>query len=247
MPGPNQEDGDVSKRPKTANGVMSRLRRPAGRLRDLPIWSKLGLIMLVPTLATIIVGVSGLVDHINTASNAERARTLSVLSEAAGGLVDHLQNERAFGVMITTNDKSSPIRAGALKSYNNEHTLVDQAKVPYAQQKAALDDVPPKVATLLLRLDRNLEDLPSKRSQIANGKLGTDDVEDTYNKLIDDLLSVRDTSAQLANDATLGDHLRAVAAVARAKEFIAQQRDVGHEVLGKGEFDASLRRSFLLT
>jgi hypothetical protein len=77
MPGPNQEDGDVSKRPTTANGVMSRLRRPADRLRDLPIWSKLGLIMLVPTLATIIVGVSGLVDHINTASNAERARTLS--------------------------------------------------------------------------------------------------------------------------------------------------------------------------
>src|ERR687889_152545 len=98
----NQEDGDVSKRPKSANAVMSRLRRPAGRLRDLPIWSKLGLIMLVPTLATIIVGVSGLVDHIEEASNAERARTLSVLSQNAGDLVDHLQNERAHGVLITT-------------------------------------------------------------------------------------------------------------------------------------------------
>ena len=85
MPGPNQEDGDVSKRPRTANGVMSRLRRPAGRLRDLPIWSKLGLIMLVPTLATIVVGVSGLVDHIEEASNAERARTLAVLSQKGGG------------------------------------------------------------------------------------------------------------------------------------------------------------------
>src|SRR4051812_44767024 len=101
MVGSKQEDGDVSKRPKQANAVMSRLRRPAGRLRDLPIWSKLGLIMLVPTLATVIVGVSGLVDHISEANNAERARTLSVLSEAAGGLVDHLQNERAYGVMIT--------------------------------------------------------------------------------------------------------------------------------------------------
>src|SRR5919107_2160672 len=98
----NQEDGDVSKRPKPANGVMSRLRRPAGRLRDLPIWSKLGLIMLVPTLATVIVGVSGLINHIDAASNAERARTLSVLSQNAGALVDHLQNERAYGVMIAT-------------------------------------------------------------------------------------------------------------------------------------------------
>src|SRR5918997_3319739 len=101
MTGPNQEDGDVSKRPKPANAVMSGPRRPAGRLRELPIWSKLGLIMLVPTLATIIVGVSGLVDHINEASNAERARTLSVLSQAAGGLVDQLQDERAYGVMIS--------------------------------------------------------------------------------------------------------------------------------------------------
>src|SRR5690348_6267181 len=152
MPGPNQEDGDVSKRPKTATGVMSRLRRPADRLRDLPIWSKLGLIMLVPTLATIIVGVSGLVDHIDEASNAERARTLSVLSEAAGGLVDHLQNERAFGLMIVANNDNPAIKAAAQKSYEAEHPLVDQAKVAYSQQKAALEDVPDKVGTLLLRL-----------------------------------------------------------------------------------------------
>src|SRR3954468_4833356 len=138
QPGTNQEDGDVSKRPDTANGVMSRLRRPAGRLRDLPIWSKLGLIMLVPTLATIIVGVSGLVDHINTASNAERARTLSALSQAAGGLVDHLQNERAYGVMIWTNNTKATkaLHDAALKSFNNETIVVDQAKLPYAQQKA---------------------------------------------------------------------------------------------------------------
>ncbi|GIM97909.1 sensor histidine kinase [Paractinoplanes toevensis] len=237
----------MSKRPKTATGVMSRLRRPADRLRDLPIWSKLGLIMLVPTLATIIVGVSGLVDHIDTASNAERARNLSVLSEAAGGLVDRLQNERAYGVIVTTADVKSPIRDAALKAYNGEHAQVDQAKVPYSQQKAALDDVPAKVSTLLLRLDRNLEDLPSKRSQIANGKLGVDDVEDTYGKLIDDLLSVRDVSAQLASDTELSDHLRTVAAVARAKDYIAQQRDVGHEVLGVGDFNATLRQDFLLT
>src|SRR4029453_2274051 len=97
---------------------MWRLRRPADRLRDLPIWSKLGLIMLVPTLATIIVGVSGLVDHIEEANNAERARTLSVLSEAAGGLVDHLQNERAYGVMIATiKDKNSPESGKAKAAY----------------------------------------------------------------------------------------------------------------------------------
>ena len=36
--------------------------------------------MIVPTLATIVVGTHGLVDHIDDASDADRARTLPVLS-----------------------------------------------------------------------------------------------------------------------------------------------------------------------
>ncbi|HEU4347293.1 MAG TPA: sensor histidine kinase [Actinoplanes sp.] len=237
----------MSKRPKQANAVMSRLRRPAGRLRDLPIWSKLGLIMLVPTLATIIVGVSGLVDHIDEASNAERARTLAVLSQDAGDLVDHLQNERAYGVMIVTTGDGTAEHDKAIKAYTAEHSRVDQAKVPYAQQKAALDDVTAKVNTLLVRLDRNLGELPSVRSQIANRKLVVEDVEKTYNQIITDLLTVRDASAQLSSDTTLSDHMRAAAAVARAKDYVAQQRNVGLRVVDRREFTVLLRREFQLT
>jgi hypothetical protein len=125
---------------------MSRLRRPAGRLRDLPIWSKLGLIMLVPTLATIIVGVSGLVDHIDEASNAERARTLAVLSQNAGDLVDHLQNERAYGVMIMETPDGRPGEAAkkkAKQSFGAEHAQVDAAKVPYARSSWSWSTSPP--------------------------------------------------------------------------------------------------------
>ncbi|MEU4562074.1 sensor histidine kinase [Actinoplanes sp. NPDC023936] len=239
----------MSKRPKAANGVMSRLRRPAGRLRDLPIWSKLGLIMLVPTVATIIVGVQGLVDHIDEASNAERARTLSVLSEAAGGLVDHLQAERTYGMMVALaqDAKNNDARTAAIELYNGEHEAVDTAKTPYVQQKGALEDVPANVGTLLLRLDRNLEDLPAFRSKVANGQVETPDVKTAYNQLIDDLLQVRDSSAQLASDAGLSDHLRAVAAVAEAKNYIAQQRFIGHEILREGELTTTLRQQFLGT
>ncbi|HET6533198.1 MAG TPA: nitrate- and nitrite sensing domain-containing protein [Actinoplanes sp.] len=237
----------MSKRPKPANAVMSRLRRPAGRLRDLPIWSKLGLIMLVPTLATIIVGVSGLVDHIDEASNAERARNLAVLSQNAGDLVDHLQNERAYGVTIVTTKASTPEHDKAVKAYTAEHPQVDAAKVPYAQQKAALDEVPPKVNTLLLRLDRNLGELPSVRSQIANGVRKVNEIEQTYGRMINDLLNVRDASAQLAADTSLSDHMRAAAAVARAKDYMAQQRLVGLRVVSEGEFTVPLRRAFDLT
>ncbi|MFI6075308.1 nitrate- and nitrite sensing domain-containing protein [Actinoplanes sp. NPDC051343] len=227
---------------------MSRLRRPADRLRDLPIWSKLGLIMLVPTLATIIVGVSGLVDHINTASNAERARSLSALSQAAGGLVDHLQNERAYAVMIKTNkDTNQTVYTAAKKAYNNETGLVDQAKLAYSQQRLTVGDVPYKVNNLLTRLDNNLSDLPATRSQAADAKLELDSIKSTYNTLINDLLSVRDDSSELSDNTDLGDHMRTVAAVAQAKEYVAEQRDVGHEILQRGRLTSDLRREFTAT
>ena len=237
----------MSKRPTTGNAAMSRLRRPAGRLRDMPIWSKLGLIMLVPTLATIIVGVSGLVDHINTANNAERARTLAVLSQAAGGLVDQLQDERAFGVEIVTTDPNSPDRKTAQDTYKSQWKQVDAAKLPYSQQRAALDAVPTRINNLLVRLDLNLQDMPATRSQAYNGQLDATKLEETYGGLISDLLRIRDASAQLSNDTTLSDHMRTAAAIAQAKEYISQQRDVGHEILHSRDFNATLRRKLIQT
>src|SRR4051794_9574576 len=248
MPGSNQEDGDVSKRPKTATGVMSRLRRPADRLRDLPIWSKLGLIMLVPTLATIIVGTSGLIDHIREASNAERARTLAVLFQASGGLIDQLQNERVYAVTImTTTDPNA--RKRGIDTYKAQWSRVDTAKLPYAQQYAALDNLTDqaKVNTLLRRVDLNLKDLPAIRTQASRVNLkDANEAKGPYDRLINDLLTVRDVAAQLADDTTLSDHMRAAAAVARAKDYIAQQREVGHEAVGARDFNVALRREYLL-
>ena len=90
----------MSKRPTTREPVSSRLRLPVGRLRDLPIWSKLGLIMIVPIIATIVVGTNGLVNNIGQANDADRARTLSGLSAQASALVHELQSERANAALL---------------------------------------------------------------------------------------------------------------------------------------------------
>ncbi|WP_203831018.1 sensor histidine kinase [Actinoplanes palleronii] len=247
----------MSKRPSEADGVMSRLRRPTGRLRDLPIWSKLGLIMLVPTVATIIVGVNGLVDHIDEADNAENARTLAALSQAAGGLVDELQSERSYAMQIAVakdKDLNKKFHNGAevpavvkaaVDKYNAEHSKVEAANQPYAQQRAALDEVPGRVDILLSRLDYNLADLAAYRSKVTKGLESAKSVETNYNKLIDDLLSVRDVAAQQASDTGLSDHLRAVAEVARAKENISTERFIGHQVIGAQEFNNTLRQAML--
>ena len=82
----------MSKRPTTGGTpALSRMRGLVGYLRDRPIWVKLGLIMMVPTMATVVVGFGALLTNINTAHDADRARILAGMSGDAGRLVHDLR------------------------------------------------------------------------------------------------------------------------------------------------------------
>ena len=131
----------MSKRPKTAGSFLSRLRRPASRLRDMPIWSKLGLIMIVPTIATVVVGTTGLVDHLQTLNNANRAGDLANLIGYSGELIDTLQDERTVAVLLLGAD-TPPGQGAVHRGVRPGQQAVDQAKDPYSQQRTELDDLP---------------------------------------------------------------------------------------------------------
>ncbi|MFC8615274.1 nitrate- and nitrite sensing domain-containing protein [Micromonospora purpureochromogenes] len=234
----------MSKRPKTAGSFLSRLRRPAGRLRDMPIWSKLGLIMIVPTIATVVVGTSGLVDHLQTLNNANRAGDLANLVGYSGDLVNSLQDERTSAVLLLGAPKGQA-REQYQEAYNRVNQRVDQAKAPYSQQRLEIEDLPGSLDTLLDRIDQELSDLPGTRSQVYNGKLSLSDAVGSYQGLIEQLISVRDSATQLAGDNDLSDRMRAAAAVARTKEFLSLRRVAGHRVLLQKAYIAPLRDDFI--
>lgn len=221
----------MSKRPKTAGSFLSRLRRPASRLRDMPIWSKLGLIMIVPTIATVVVGTSGLVDHVETLNNANRAGDLANLSSYSGDLVDSLQDERTAAVLLLGADGTQPT-AQYQEAYNRVNSRVDRDAAPYRQQRTEVEDLPGSLETLLDGIDQNLQDLSGIRSQVFSGKLALTETVQAYEGLISDLLAIRDSATQLAGDNDLSDRMRAAAAVAREKEFLAARRVVVHRALG---------------
>ncbi|MFG2053669.1 nitrate- and nitrite sensing domain-containing protein [Micromonospora sp. NPDC048930] len=243
----------MSKRPKTAGSFLSRLRRPASRLRDMPIWSKLGLIMIVPTIATVVVGTSGLVDHLQTLNNANRAGNLANLIGYSGDLVDTLQDERVAAVLWlgansgTTNAQKTQQNAQYQEAYNRANQRVDQSKTPYSQQRLDVDNLPRNFEALLDKIDQSLADLPGTRSQVLNGKLTISDAEKTYQGLINDLLSIRDSATQLAGDNDLSDRMRAAAAVARQKEWLSQRRVVVHQALVQKNLNPVLREDFIAT
>nr|WP_030501199.1 sensor histidine kinase [Micromonospora purpureochromogenes] len=234
----------MSKRPTTAGSFLSRLRRPMSRLRDMPIWSKLGLIMIVPTIATVVVGTSGLVDHLETLNNANRAGDLANLIGYSGDLVDTVQDERV-GAVLFLGAKEFQTRAQYQEGYNRANQRVDQAKSPYLRQRGEIDDLPRNFVGLLDAIDTQLKDLPATRSQVLNGKLKINDADLTYRQLIEDLLAIRDSATQLAGNNDLSDRMRAAAAVARQKEYLTQRRVVVHQALTQNQYTPALRDQFI--
>ncbi|GIF64758.1 hypothetical protein Ais01nite_27930 [Asanoa ishikariensis] len=234
----------MSKRPKTANSFMSRLRRPTSRLRDLPIWSKLGLIMIVPTLATIVVGTNGLIDHIDTSENADQARDLAVVVEASGDLVQNLQNERAAAAMLLGAEGKGAITKYKT-AFESSQQAVDRVVNSYSTQRASLNDLPTNFNTTLAQIDDGLQGLPGVRSQVTSNKFAFTDAARAYNALVDNLLNLRDGAAQLAANTSLSERMRAVAAVARQKEFLSQERLVVLQAYSAGSMNQNLKKEFI--
>ncbi|MFU8870724.1 nitrate- and nitrite sensing domain-containing protein [Micromonospora sp. SL4-19] len=244
----------MSKRPKTAGSFLSRLRRPASRLRDMPIWSKLGLIMIVPTIATVVVGTSGLVDHLGTLNNANRTGDLANLIGYSGDLIDTLQDERATAVLWLGATREGLSRAEKVQTvaqyqeaFNRTNSRVDQARSPYSRERSGIDNLPKNFEKILDDIDESLANLPATRSQINNGKLKIDEARQSYAGLIDNLLKIRESAIQLAGDNDLSDLMRAGAAVARQKEYMAQRRVVVHWALVQGELNPNLRQQYIAT
>ncbi|MEV1146364.1 nitrate- and nitrite sensing domain-containing protein, partial [Micromonospora sp. NPDC049799] len=235
----------MSKRPKTAGSFLSRLRRPAGRLRDMPIWSKLGLIMIVPTIATVVVGTSGLVDHLQTLNNANRAGDLAILVGYSGELVDTLQDERTNAIRLVGGAKASAETSRT--AFEQATARVEEAKTPYSRQRAEVEDLPAALENQLRYIDRSLTDLPGIRSQVLNYRLNTAQVYQQYDDVIANLLNVRDSATQLAGDIELSDQMRAATALARHKEFHSQERYVVHISLIQRQLTPNLRDLYIST
>jgi signal transduction histidine kinase len=215
----------VSKRPTTGGGpARSVMRRMVGYLRDRSIGFKLGLILLVPTLATVVVGIGALAANVGTASDADRARILAGVCDDAGHLVHNLQNERAAAtLMLAAHDSAD--KANATAEFNSLVAASDAALRDYNTHKSALTGLPDSFRQLLSQIDDGVTSIGGVRQQL--GKPGTA-VPATaigqYSNLIGRLLAIRDSSAQLAGDAALSYEMRSGAAIAQYKEFVSQER-----------------------
>lgn len=203
--------------------------------------------MIVPTIATIVVGSAGLVDQVDQASNAERARTLTVLAGDAGTLVHQLQDERALAVQLLIDQSEADVAALKVE-YTQQQQQTKTAGDAYRQDRIVLANIPDSLRELLNRIETQLDELAQMRADVeGRTKVPLSIAERRYRVLIGDLLDIRDAAAQLTGDPTLTDRMRAAAAVATAKEFLSQERAVILKAIAAGVMSEQVRREYLAT
>jgi signal transduction histidine kinase len=205
--------------------------------------------MIVPTIATIVVGTAGLVNQVGQASNAERARSLAVLSGDAGNLVHRLQDERAFAVQLLSVKSARADQNERVKTeYSKQQEKTDTANAKYRQTRSTLPAVPDNLRALLDKIETQLGELPVMRNQVeALNKVPLTVTERRYQVLIADLLQIRDVSAQLTGDITLSDRMRAAAQIALGKEFLSQERVVILQAIANGDMSQATRNNYTAT
>ncbi|WP_245601687.1 sensor histidine kinase [Hamadaea tsunoensis] len=213
----------------------------------MPIWAKLGLIMVVPTLATIVVGVNGLVGQMDTVQQADRARTFANLDAEAGALTHSLQEERAKAVYLlgAGSDKNNVQTAkSALDQAVGE---TDKAVGDYLQQMQSLStgDLPANFVSAIEHIQQGLQDLGPLRDGTKNAKSQSSEVANSYGVIIDDLLNVRNFTAQLAGDTTLSERMQAGAQLAKYKEYMAQERVIILNAFASGSLSDQMRQSYI--
>ena len=95
--------------------------------------------MMVPTLATIVVGVTGLVAQMATVDLSDRARTFANVNSEAGALTHELQEERAKSVLLLGGTAAGKDEhAAALSAFDQVVPRTEKATNDYLQQVQSL-------------------------------------------------------------------------------------------------------------
>jgi signal transduction histidine kinase len=237
----------VSERPMTETSTFSRLRKPMGSLSDLPIWSKLGLIMIVPTIATIVVGTAGLVENVAATNGAERTRTLARLSYSAGGLVHELQNERATAVVLAGAGPAD--RSKITQDFDRQIGVSDASVTEYRARRSSVADDNDEGADAIAEADQQLGDLGHLREEVRAGSAITQsNIAFRYLVIIAGLINVRGDSSESALDTRLHLDQESSSALSDMKEALNQERIVVLRAITErgsgGGFTPALRREF---
>jgi hypothetical protein len=217
-----------------------------GRLRDARIRTKLGLILVIPIVAVLTLATDRIVQRGQEALDTELVRSLAALSSDASGVIHEVQRERMIAATIAADPKAA--KPDQYEQYIPQIRRTDRAVASYKALRETLGEVPASVDEQLQRIDRQLEVLDEARQKVlTRADITVAAVVLRYGAIAEDLVAYREAIGQIAGDTPLGDTLRAVAALSKAKFQMAQAQAVAYVALLGGDMNDEQLTAFLST
>ena len=196
-------------------------------------WRLIALIA-IPTVTAMAFGGVRIQEAMRSAASYQRVQTLADLGQSITTLANAMQDERDQLAGYIANNRPRPLPANIAQAYQATNqaaarvsTLARQIGPSYSAQ------VQNDLAAVLDRLN----DLGHYRSAATQSRAPALTVIDDYSEAISDLFTLNDQIAQGSADPTLANNVRALGALSRTVDQVAQQRGILYAALLQRQFD----------
>ncbi|RAJ63419.1 signal transduction histidine kinase [Streptomyces sp. Amel2xB2] len=230
----HEEDGAASNRPAVKNGEKGaseqRLRTPPGpgsraALRNWRISTRLVSLLTLPVVAATTLGALRIQDSLGNVDQLENMKLLTEMTEQATELASALQEERdrSAGPLTDTGDSKDDTVVGPREK-------TDQSFQAFKEATSDIDDsdsdVMSGVQSTVLDIIRQLNAIKNIRERAYDNPESVSQTVNSYNQLIDSLLSLSQDMAQATNNSEMIQSTRALASFSNAKEYASIQRAI---------------------
>ena len=190
--------------------------------------------MIVPTIATVVVGTSGLVDHMETPTTPTEPATWRTCRATPVTWSHSLQDERAAAVLLLGRGRRRSRRRSTRRPTTGSTPGGPGKRPATGSSGPSSTDLPDNLRELCSTAStRTCRTCRASAARSSNGKL--DAHRDRAGVRGSDQRPARPSATRPPSSpvtTTLSDRMRAAAAVAREKEYLAARRVVVHRALG---------------
>ena len=218
--------------PRAAGRKKSRSRFA---LRNWRVSWRLIALIAIPTVTAMAFGGVRIQEAMRSASSYQRVQTLAELGQSVTSLANAMEDERdQLAGFIASGPRPRPLPATVTKAYQATNQAADQVSTLAREIGPSYSaQVQNDLAAVLDRLD----DLAHYRSAATQSRAPALTVIDDYSEAIADLFTLNDQIAQGSSDPTLANNVRALGALSRTVDQVAQQRGILYAALIQGQFD----------
>ena len=212
------------------------------RLADLPIWSRIAIVCLIPLLA--FTGFAGkeMLDKRAQSQAADSASALIEVTPLISGLIHELQKERGSSVGFVSSKGQALVEA-----LRDQRPVTDKALASFRQRMTSFDhsELGPTFGRSLDEAQAALGTLATKRSVIDSLALSTPETAAYFTGAIANLVAAIQATGDLSEDARILRQSIAFSAFVQRKEFAGQERAAGAQGFSTGAFGADVHRAFV--